>query len=155
MKRWWRLVIVSSMATACTTDADLGGGTSTDGLDGNAPVSDASGPSDAAQSEHGCLESFSNIGTADFRISFTITTTQGGAAALVNQRRTCVHGVFWDLRMYDGIIQVEVDDIANYTSLRTDGAPVVNDGRPHAVLVWRASAALFGSVDGVVSGPSA
>ncbi len=45
-----------------------------------------------------CLGDLSNIGAADFHISFTLTT-DAGAMPVVNQRATCNFGMFWDVRM--------------------------------------------------------
>jgi|HubBroStandDraft_1064217.scaffolds.fasta_scaffold302839_1 hypothetical protein len=112
-----------------------------------------SGASDAAPDAQACTGSLSNIGTADFRVSFTVTgATQGGLVALVNQRSACGPSVFWDVRMSGGFIRVEVDDVVNYTNFTTTGV-MVNDGRPHDVLIQRSAEVVVAFVDGVESAP--
>jgi hypothetical protein len=100
-----------------------------------------------------CTGDLSNIHTADFRISFAVVTTQGGAeVALVNQRSSCGRGVFWDLRMTNGFVNVEVDDTKNDIRFTITGQRI-NDGQLHEVLVSRSAETLVASVDGVASGP--
>jgi hypothetical protein len=98
-----------------------------------------------------CDGDLSNVGTGDFRISLQVTTTQTGWVAVANQRGQCVPSVFWDIRIDDGVIYVEVDDVAHYTAITSTG-PKVNDGAPHAILVVRASGTLTVYVDGGASG---
>jgi hypothetical protein len=111
-----------------------------------------SGASDVVQDAQKCTGTLSNIGIADFRISFTLTTIQSGLVALVNQRGACGFGVFWDLRMSGGFIFVELDD-TSYTSFTTVGARV-NDGLPHEVMVSRSAETVVASIDGVASASS-
>jgi hypothetical protein len=116
-------------------------------------VDEEAGRTDVAPDAQACTGSLSNIGTADFRVSFTVTgTTQGGLVALVNQRGTCGPGVFWDVRMSGGFVRVEVDDVVNYTNFTTTGV-MVNDGRPHDVLIQRSAEVVVAFVDGVESAP--
>jgi hypothetical protein len=98
-----------------------------------------------------CTDDLSNIGTGDFRISLTLTTTQNALAAILNQRPTCNPGTFWDLRLNPGgVLEMETDDnggLADLTTLVTTAT--VNDGNPHQVLVERVSGMLTVSIDGV------
>jgi hypothetical protein len=185
-------LVVSSSFVACSLNADLGGGTfdaqSAGVFDAPAPAVDATAPAvdapapavdapapavDAAPDEPdspACIGGLSNIGTADFHISFTVKTSQAGFTALVSQRKTCLLGDYWDVRMADGHIQVETDDTvgANHwtqlcaaveggdagrcTSVApADLPPPVNDGRPHRVVIWRSSGNLQASVDALAS----
>jgi hypothetical protein len=88
-----------------------------------------------------CTGDLSNIGTGDFTISFTVTTTQKGGA-LINQRSSCTQlcGMFWDLRMNsNGNIGTETcagPDRASYFTILGDSR--INDGKPHDVLFQRA-----------------
>jgi hypothetical protein len=100
-----------------------------------------------------CTGDLSNIGTADFHLSLTVATTQVGLVALVNQRATCAPSVFWDIRMQDGLVFVEVDDVTHYTALSDAGASI-NDGVSHAVRVERAAGVVTAYVDGVETGVS-
>jgi hypothetical protein len=114
------------------------------------------GASDSGQDALPCRNDLSNIGMADFQISFVVTTTQTGMAALVNQRGACRGGMFWDIRLWTGgFLHVETDDgfdgAADRATLTSTGAPV-NDGRPHNVLVRRAGGVLTVYVDGTASG---
>jgi len=97
-----------------------------------------------------CTGDLSNIGTGDFRISFTVTTTQTTELALVNQRSVCDYGMFWDIRMQpNGFVSAETCDVANaasYVGLLA-GAHPINDGKPHDVLVQRAGGVLSIYVD--------
>jgi hypothetical protein len=163
-------LVVSSSFVACSLNADLGGGT----FDAPAPAVDAPAPAiDAAPDEPdspACIGGLSNIGTADFHISFTVKTSQAGFVALVGQRKDCLLGDYWDVRMADGFIQVETDDTvgANHwtqlcaaveggdagrcTSVApADLPPRANDGRPHRVVIWRSSGNLQASVDALAS----
>src|SRR5258708_3656142 len=98
-----------------------------------------------------CVGDLSNIGTRDFRISFSLTTSQGSEGALVNQRSTCSFGMFWDIRLLNGALFIETDDGQNYMQLTTSGR-VVNDGQAHAVLVRRTSASVTVQIDGAAAG---
>jgi hypothetical protein len=106
-----------------------------------------------------CRGDLSNIGTADFHISFSVTTTQSGVAALVNQRATCTLSDFWDVRLSsNGALDVETVDAtqgANGTGLKRVGSRI-NDGVPHKVLLQRTSGTLTVYLDGTpaASAPS-
>jgi hypothetical protein len=88
-----------------------------------------------------CTGDLSNIGTGDFRISFTVTTTDTNGAALINQRWSCTQlcGMFWDIRMGStGNIGTETcagPDRASYFDIP---GIRINDGKPHDVLFQRA-----------------
>jgi hypothetical protein len=98
--------------------------------------------SDAAS----CNGDLSNIGTADFHVSLTVTTLQTGLVAVVNQRNQCGPSVFWDIRVDTGFVYVEADDITSYGAIQSLG-PRVDDGRPHDVLFQRKSHVLTVYVD--------
>ncbi len=93
-----------------------------------------------------CDNDLSNIGTADFRIQFTVTTSQTTNAALLSQRAVCTNGMFWDIRILNHQIFAETDDgTGNYTGLYSN--KVVNDGLPHFVVVKRVSGVLSIDID--------
>jgi hypothetical protein len=98
-----------------------------------------------------CTGDLSNIGTGDFRISLTVTTTQKTEAAILNQRPICDPGMFWDLRMLaSGGLEMETDDNGGLATITTvETTATVNDGNPHQVLVERVSGMLTVSIDGV------
>jgi hypothetical protein len=100
-----------------------------------------------------CTGDLSNIGAADFHISFTLSTNQAGNVVLAEQRATCGHGVFWDIHMISGAIAVETDDRIRYTVLNATGT--VNDGLPHAIVVARVSGTLSVTIDNAASGDAA
>ncbi len=93
-----------------------------------------------------CDNDLSNIGAGDFRIQFTVTTSQTTWVALVSQRATCTNGMFWDIRIVNHQIFAETDDgNGNYTGLYSN--KVVNDGLPHFVVVKRTSGVLSIDID--------
>jgi Laminin G domain len=102
-----------------------------------------------------CKGDLSNVGTGNFNIQFTLTTTTTNGAVL-NQRGVCYTDEMWDIRTTsNGDLQVETDDNSGtYTALV---APVVvTDGNPHAIVVTRLNGTLLIMVDGaeVASGTS-
>jgi Laminin G domain len=135
------------------SDAGMGADAGRDAGDnaGDGSILDASGASDAGQDASACKGDLSNVGTGDFHVSATITTVQSGLVALANQRGVCGFGVFWDIRIQNGLLFVETDDNTSYTNLVSTGK-TVNDGQPHDVLVNRTAGTLTAYIDGVASG---
>jgi len=118
-------------------------------VDGSA---NESGAFDATPDSSAFVGSLSNIGTANFHISFTFTTTQMADTALVNQRTYCDFGAFWDIRVVKGSLFIETcDAIFNYAAITTRG-PLVNDKKPHRVVVQRVAQKIIAYIDGVASG---
>jgi len=115
-------------------------------------ASDAVEAASEASEAAPCRGDLSNIGAADFHVSFSVTTTQNGLAALANQRAVCAFSDFWDIRLAsNGTLDVETVDAtqgANGTGLKKVG-PRINDGVPHKVMVQRTSETLTVYVDGV------
>jgi hypothetical protein len=71
------------------------------------------------------------VGTGDFEVKFTITTsTTATVSAIIQQRGICEHSYFWDARLLDRTVFFEVDDAnANYAVCQS---PIpLNDGLPH------------------------
>jgi hypothetical protein len=102
-----------------------------------------------------CKNDLSNVGTGNFNIQFTLTTTTTNGA-VINQRGVCYTDEMWDVRTTSsGQLWVETDDNdGTYTSITTTGS--VTDGNPHAVVITRLNGTLLIMVDGVeaVSGTS-
>jgi hypothetical protein len=124
-----------------------------------------------------CGNDLSNVGTGDFTISLTLTTTamsstgpvgtgtinEIGTTALINQRPLCnASAPFWDIRA--GLpptgspanafcIGIETDDTTADDAV--DNIVVLNDGVPHMVVVTRISGTMRISVDGVAGTPVA
>ncbi|MDP9002950.1 MAG: hypothetical protein M3O46_22900 [Myxococcota bacterium] len=118
-----------------TTDAAAG-----DASDGKAPV---------------CTGDLSQIGTADFRVAFTITTRTTQYQAILNQRSVCNPGSFWDVRVggfATGVIYAEIDDGTHFTNIAT--AVAINDGVAHDIVFARSAGTLTVQVDGAVQGRS-
>jgi hypothetical protein len=97
----------------------------------------------------------SNIGLADFTISFTVQTTATVQSALVDQRRDCggltPGDSFWDCRMFpDGTVTITVADGTNRDDLQ-NSIPV-NDGNPHQVSINRNGGIVALAVDGMIVG---
>jgi len=105
-----------------------------------------------------CLTDLSGVGTGDFGVAFTLTTTATTFSALVNQSATCQAScggsasVEWDIFMTNtGSIQVETDDgVAADRVFQVGGGPV-NDGHPHSVVVGRTSGKVWVQTDGARS----
>ena len=147
-----------SLADSPVADADAAA------APGDAPMGDApAGDSGDAQADASmCKNDLSNVGTADFHISFAVRTKQTGQAALVNQRPACGHAMFWDVTLDDqGRVFAETDDYSptggpiTYASVTSTVA--VNDDRSHAIVVQRVAEVLTVKIDGAASGsaPSA
>jgi hypothetical protein len=112
------------------------------------------GGGDASGDASPCREDLSFIDTGGFSIAFTLKTAQPDRLiALVNQRHICSRGVFWDIRLFDGLVYTELSDFnLGDTFFSSTGAPL-NDGNTHEVVVTRASGGLVQvTVDGVPSG---
>jgi hypothetical protein len=122
-----------------------------DEISNGAPAGNVDG---AAPSSSSCGTDLSNIGTADFRISLTLSTSQlNVSVAVANQRDMCGGGMFWDMRLADGALRMQTDDGNNPTDLSSTGPPV-NDGLPHHLAAHRASGVLTLYVDGAAVGSS-
>jgi hypothetical protein len=94
-----------------------------------------------------CLSTLSNVGTADFQIAFTLTTTATGLVALVNQRAGCdMTSTWWDVNMQNGAIgaATNIDPGGN---VPVGLSAPVNDGQPHKIVVARTSGQLWYSID--------
>jgi hypothetical protein len=135
----------SDASMSAAGDSTVGGSVANDAAE-EGPLGDAVNLDDSA----GCTGDLSDIGTNDFGISFTVKSVEGALVALANQRGACGPSVFWDVRMSDGFIYVEVDDRTNYTTFTTSSVRV-NDGRPHDVVIQRSAEVVVASVDGVRS----
>ena len=126
---------------------------------GDAPMRDAPGAEsgDAQADASMCKNDLSNVGTADFHISFTLRTRQTGQAAVVNQRPACGYAMFWDVTLDDqGRVFAETDDYSppsgSMTYASVTSTVAVNDGRSHAIVVQRVAEVLTVKIDGVGSG---
>lgn len=130
----------------------------TDGGSGGAggEAADAGSASDSRRDmAPTCVTDLSGVGTGDFSIHFTLTTTAVPAAstymALLNQRSRCDDTrPGWDVWMTaQGNLGVEVYDGSGsaYDNV-TDSRPV-NDGVPHHITVARSGSSLTIDVDGV------
>jgi hypothetical protein len=95
-----------------------------------------------------CSQDLSNIGTGDFSISFTITTSAQVNSAIVSQRQICMHSKFWEVALLSDQegISVETDDQVHYTSFV--GPMVISDGAPHDVRICRKSGTIYVFADG-------
>ena len=134
-------------ASSSATSSSSSGGSSSSGASGT-------GGHDSGLEGSVCGSDLADIGTADFRIALTFTTTQNGIASLANQRAVCSKvGMLWDLRLESAGVAIETSDSVNVTNLT--GSGVVNDGKPHDVLVQRVAKVVTISVDGKPLGSSA
>jgi hypothetical protein len=114
---------------------------------------DAGGPVPDAGTPAVCVNTLSNVGTGDFRIAFSLTTTASGVTiGLLSQRTGCTMSTpFWDVTLSaTGAIVASTDDgDANHYAFAVSGT-AVNDGQTHRIVVTRAHGALWISSDGAV-----
>jgi len=143
-----------------THDASLSDASTSDGASADAVQVEA-GALDAAVvdasdggSAPNCTGDLSNIGTGNFRVSFTVTTHTVNYVALVNQRSGCTGNVFWDLRYRASTKQIafEIDDNSAHDVAANTNPVTLNDGLPHVVVFLRMSSTLTVEVDGAVAG---
>jgi hypothetical protein len=93
-----------------------------------------------------CQGDLSDIGTGDFRIQFSIATTQGGQLAVMSQRSGCTYGMDWDIRIVNHQVFVETDDgTGNYTAVHSN--KMINDGVQHDVVVTRTAGVIIIDID--------
>lgn len=155
------------LSSGCSGAVFLGADTGDAGGDSHAVADTPSegaafGSSDAGacpSSGSACIDDLSNVGTADFQISFILTTTWNGSAdmAVINQRSHCDHGMFWDVRVdAAGQLDVETDDALSLGQANEHYSQIwstsVADGKPHCIQIERRAQMLMTLIDGVVSG---
>ena len=115
-----------------------------------------SGDEGDAASEAGtsttCVTDLSGVGTGDFLIAFTLTTTNTTQTlAIVNQRAGCDQtSVWWDVNLDSagGIGFGTCDGPGACAGVSAGNS--VNDGLPHRIVIARAAGAISYSRDGVV-----
>jgi hypothetical protein len=98
-----------------------------------------------------CVTDLSNVGTGDFQIAFTLTTTETVTTlALVNQRTGCDEtSSFWDVTISNtGGIVFATDDGSAASYAFVEAGNSINDGNPHHVVVSRTTAGIALSADG-------
>jgi hypothetical protein len=143
--------VASTGGVATTGDAGGSDG-ATGGSSGDArAMGDAGG--DAGDVGRTCVTDLSGVGTGDFRISFTLTTTESGLTiALLSQRTGCDQSsTFWDVSLSPtaGIVAATDDGVAaHYTFVEAGSA--MNDGRPHKIDVIRRDGKLWYEHDGAI-----
>jgi hypothetical protein len=93
-------------------------------------------------------ESIGNFGKGAFSLGFWIRTTSTRMEAVLSKRSICNYSSFWDVRIIDGQLAVELDqtDSTAYNLLKADRK--VNDGNFHHVLITRQGAILSLYLDG-------
>jgi hypothetical protein len=96
-----------------------------------------------------CTNDLSYVGTGDFEVKFTITTSsQQPSAAVLSQRGICDHSYFWAVRFaYGGRVWLELDEPEGRNYLFCLSAIAVNDGVPHRVVMRRISGVVSIVVD--------
>ena len=98
-----------------------------------------------------CLTDLSGVGTGDFRISFTLMTTESVLTlGLLNQRMGCNDtSTFWDISLSPtGGVVVVTNDGAHRAFVVAGNS--LNDGKPHTVDVIRRGGKLWYASDGVI-----
>ncbi len=170
-----------STANDSTADGSTGAPDSTSGSEGAASTRDQSTvdtfTSDAAPDDSSTLESaasdaggdgganacpndLSNTMFRDFRISFTLQTTQPtNHIALLNQRTGCNVGEFWDIELYQHSLYVEISDVSQGAAVIMSANPgdsatanALNDGKRHDIVVSRVMGVARATVDGLQVG---
>ncbi len=116
-----------------------GDGSGSSGGESATSVGDSSSDAETApEAETGpvCVTDLSGVGTGDFTIAFTLTTTESGLyLALVNQRTAAscsANAPFWDVTIWPlGGIDVAMGDGINQAGVEAGNS--VNDGAAHRV----------------------
>lgn len=95
------------------------------------------------------------LGGADFSVTFSIDTSQTGTVSVLgNHVVGCGQGRFWDVRLYNGLVGIELDgnDSASGFDPSQDllvfSDVAVNDGHWHTVVISRAGGVVSVAVDG-------
>jgi hypothetical protein len=133
-----------------------GGATNTGGLGAAGGSSSGGTPGDGGPA---CLTDLSGVGTGDFRIEFTLTTTTTGVQmSLVEQLVACIacggSGVGWAVTMTPtGAIAIETSDGTPSHRVFNIGGGPVNDGLPHRVIAGRSGGMLWVRTDGGAISP--
>jgi len=135
---------------ASSSGGSSAGGASTGGVASSGGAA-SSGGSDGGASIK-CLTDLSGVGTGDFRIAFTITTTFHGNVALLSQRIGCDQSsMLWSTSLnYNGHVQGSTaDGMAGHWATTAEANSVV-DGSPHQIVFARTSGKIWISRDGVI-----
>jgi hypothetical protein len=94
-----------------------------------------------------CINDLSNVGTANFEISFDLQVTATTKSALVHQRAPCTAATYWDIYIND--VNRAVFEIQAGGSMATSPSLVtVANGAQHKIVCNRIGAAISISVDG-------
>ena len=128
-----------------TTDAGAGESEAAAQVDATPETTTADAAPEAAPPV--CLSTLSGVGTGDFHISFTLTTTANGYLGLVNQRAGCDYAsAWWDVNFQNGAIGGATNSGPNQ-SAAVGLSSAVNDGLPHRIVVARTGGELWYSID--------
>jgi uncharacterized repeat protein (TIGR01451 family) len=98
------------------------------------------------------------FGTADFSVGFWLETTNAGFQSVLGNRVDGAHGNFFQVRMNNGHLTVELDQDANGTNyVGLNSTRLLDDGAFHQVTVTRSGTTVSLYIDGVLdsSGASA
>lgn len=144
--------LVSGGDGALGSDSGIGGdGGATSSEDAGGSVGGIPG-SDDSGSTAPCLTDLSGVGTADFRIAFTLTTTNvTQTLALASQRTGCDQSSVWWQAIVDsagGIVFETCNGPGAHAGVEAGNA--INDGRPHRIVLARVAGAISYSYDGVI-----
>lgn len=118
-----------------------------------AAPADAGAPDTSIEAGRVCALDLSGVGSRDFRISFTLTTSNGGATLdLVNQRTGCdMTSTFWYVTLSPvGGIEFATDDGSATSYAVVEAGNSVNDGQPHAIEVGRTAGKIWYASDGTI-----
>ena len=126
--------------------------TTHDGGEAGQIVGGGDGAHEANATPPVCLSTLNGVGTADFSISFTLTTmyAAGQVVALVNQRAGCdQNSVWWQAAINSGggVLFATCDGAGTCEGVTGNA---VNDGKPHHVVLDRVAGVITCSVDGVI-----
>jgi hypothetical protein len=134
------------------SETDSGSDIGDAGGDDAAADARADDANDAAPDGGACITDLSGVGTGDFRIAFTVTTT-GENEELLDQRPVCSWGPggFWDINVdpYGKIVASTGDGSSLATVIGVTSSVTVSDGVAHHVVVSRTTQMLGVRVDGI------
>jgi hypothetical protein len=144
--------VASGGAPTVGDDGGSGGSSGSAGgreAEGSGGEADAGSASDSGRS---CITDLSGVGTGDFQISFTLTTTENmRTLALLSQRTGCDDtSAFWDIVVGPtGGITATTYDGTHRAAVEAGNS--LNDGKPHRVDVIRREGMFWYASDGVMN----
>lgn len=140
------LSVAIALASGC---GRIGFDAATDSTGDGARAFDAARDGDGSivvDTSPSCVNDLSNVGTADFEVSFTLQTTSGSKSALVHQRAPCGAATYYDIYL-DGAGKVGFEIASGGSMAGSPSLTTVTDGMPHLIKCTRVGVSTGITVD--------